>query len=392
LAAVPWATLQPGDEVQIAYRSQPYKVKVLLSQSGTATDPIRLTGVPGPNGERPWLDGVGATTPTGTSYPFAGTQDRGLVTITRRTDQPWGYKPSYLTISGLKLSGASSPSTFTDVGGASRAYTLNAACVFIERGEHITVDGSEVTNCGNGIFGASGDEEATLSRDLRLTNNLIHGNGNVERDREHNTYLEAIGCTYEGNVYGDLKLGALGSGLKDRCAGTVIRGNTIAGGAIFLDLVDAEESWMLTTVDPSYHTTIVEQNVFENVFDPGPAMDDGGFLVHYGGDTGLPSHYRKGTLTFRNNSVNIRVNQSNRYRLILIKAETDDELINFEGNTVTVQPFTAGQAKTQLCLMEAKGTLTVVGNANRVTAGWTPFRDGVPITGQIVNVGNIVSQ
>src|SRR5262249_22248274 len=63
LGAVPWESLGPGDSVRIHWRATPYREKVLLSNRGTATDPIVVCGVAdGPNGEPPVIDGRGATT------------------------------------------------------------------------------------------------------------------------------------------------------------------------------------------------------------------------------------------------------------------------------------------------------------------------------------------
>ena len=53
---VPWATLLPGDVVEIHSRSAPYKEKWVLNRRGTAGAPIRVVGIPSANGERPVID------------------------------------------------------------------------------------------------------------------------------------------------------------------------------------------------------------------------------------------------------------------------------------------------------------------------------------------------
>jgi len=63
IAEVPWATLQPGDRVLIYWKATPYKEKWVICRQGTASQPIAIEGVLGPNGERPVIDGNGATTP-----------------------------------------------------------------------------------------------------------------------------------------------------------------------------------------------------------------------------------------------------------------------------------------------------------------------------------------
>ena len=62
-------TLVAGDNVYIHYRITPYKEKILVSGRGTAGQWIRVSGVLGPNGERPIIDGDSAT--TGPNMHFA---------------------------------------------------------------------------------------------------------------------------------------------------------------------------------------------------------------------------------------------------------------------------------------------------------------------------------
>src|SRR5262245_58752069 len=78
IGAVPLATLLPGDTVRIHYRSTPYKEKWVICRQGTAAQPITFTGVPGPNGELPIIEGIGATTAPGLNYWREG---RGVVRI-----------------------------------------------------------------------------------------------------------------------------------------------------------------------------------------------------------------------------------------------------------------------------------------------------------------------
>src|SRR5215207_9607895 len=68
VGAVPWESLNAGDTVLINYRATPYKEKFVLSRVGTAAAPITVRGVLGPNGERPVLDGNGATTRAQLNY------------------------------------------------------------------------------------------------------------------------------------------------------------------------------------------------------------------------------------------------------------------------------------------------------------------------------------
>ncbi len=359
--AVPWEKLAPGDTVQIHWRADAYHEKILMSTSGTASQPIRVVGVPGPHGQLPVIDGQGATTRAQASYPYAATQDRGLVTITRDTHHLYGFKPSYIQIEGLVLRNANQLYSFTDASGATQTYFPNAASIFVERGQHIAIEHCTITGSGNGLFVASGDDEATLSRDILVQGNNIYGNGNAGSDRQHNVYTEAAGIVFQYNHLGALRRGALGGGIKDRSAGTVIRCNWIEGGARLLDLVDPEDSPDLMPRQPNFHQTYVYGNIF---LDRQPS----GTLIHYGGDSGVTSDYRKGTLHFYNNTVVVKVDQQQQFNTTLLEPSTNDEAVNLYNNILYTQSATPGSTPTQFNLVESFGKLTV--GTNWVSPGW----------------------
>src|SRR5690606_21806033 len=124
--------------------------------------------------------------------------------------------------------------TYTNAAGASgQAYSYSASAIYIEKGKHITIRGCTVTDCGNGIFVAPGggtSDPSSMSEYITLTGNYVHGNGNVGRIYEHNTYCEANFITYEFNRYGALRSGAGGNNLKDRSANCIVRYNWIFSG------------------------------------------------------------------------------------------------------------------------------------------------------------------
>src|SRR5262249_964365 len=191
LGDVPWGRLRAGDTVRVYWREAPYREKILLSGRGMEGRPIRIVGVPGPGGRLPVIDGRDATTSSQFDYPYAPTQDRGVVIVTRGRGQGWGYKPGHLVIEGLEIRGAykgdgGSSNTFRDARGQTRSYSRNAAAVYVERGEHITVRGCTITDSANGLFVASSGSEEVQSRDILVEGNYIHGNGNPGRDQEHN--------------------------------------------------------------------------------------------------------------------------------------------------------------------------------------------------------------
>src|SRR5262249_21815821 len=152
----------------------------------------------------------------------------------------------------------------------------NAAAIFVERGEHVTVRGCVLTDSAYGLFVASADTEEVVSRDILVETSWIYGNGAVGTDRRHNVYTEAIGIVFQSNRFGPPRAGAKGNQIKDRSAGTVVRYNWIEGGAHLLDLVEPEESTPMTTKAAGYHQTFVYGNVLIS------GDDDGSTLVHYG--------------------------------------------------------------------------------------------------------------
>jgi hypothetical protein len=62
LGSFTWYSLKPGDTADILWQSGGYHEKLLISESGTASAPINIVGVPGPNGHEPVIDVENATT------------------------------------------------------------------------------------------------------------------------------------------------------------------------------------------------------------------------------------------------------------------------------------------------------------------------------------------
>jgi hypothetical protein len=391
IGAVPWGQLAPGDDVRIHWQPQAYHEMILLSQSGTASAPITVEGIAGPNGQLPVIDGQNATMSSQLHYAYSGsatspgTPNRGVVVVSPAAGYTWGYKPSYIDISGLDIRNASPANTFTDNTGAVRAYSANAASIFVERGENITISNCTITGSGNGLFVASGGSEQLQSREILVQGCYIYGNGNAGSDRQHNVYTEAIGITFQYNHFGPLTAGSLGSNLKDRSAGTVIRYNLIDGGAHLLDLVNPQDSAPQATQDPNFHQTYVYGNILVNGVDaPVSAL-----MIHYGGDDGNTATYRKGTLYFYNNTVVVQANQSTSWRVVLFQLETNDESVDARNNIVYCGPATAGATKTELTLMNTAGNATF--GVNWVSPGWVASRSRVPFTGTISGTGNFIS-
>lgn len=287
IGAVPWESLAAGDVVRIHCRSTPYREKWVIGRQGTSTNWIVIQGVPDAQGNRPVIEGSNATTRLALDY---WNENRGVVQI-GGSSIPVDVMPRYVRIENLDVKSARIPFTFTDdAGTAGKAYADNAAAIYISKGENITISNCVIRDSGNGVFCGNGSN-------ILVESCWIYGNGNEGSAYEHNNYTESKGITFQYNTFGPLRNSACqGSNLKDRSSGCVIRYNWIESGNRQLDLVDAGDAAIYN--DPSYRSTYVYGNILIEPEDPNSRQ-----ICHYGGDSGVLSHYRQGTLYFYNNTV-----------------------------------------------------------------------------------------
>ncbi len=281
IAEVPWATLQPGDTVLIYWKATGYKEKWVICRQGTAALPITISGVPGPNGELPVIDGNGAVTPPNLNF---ASETRGVIKV-GSANIPADTMPKHIIIENLEIRGGHPSYQFSDDGGNTQTYSTSASSIYVEKGENITVRNCWITDSANGFFVASNDD--TVSRNILVEGNYIFGNGVVGSILQHNNYTAAIGITFQYNRFGPLRANSGGVNLKDRSAGLVVRYNWIEGGNRNLDLVDGEDSVQIRNA-PEYRKTFVYGNVL--------IKPDGGNnqTTHYGGDSGTTAELSKG--------------------------------------------------------------------------------------------------
>ncbi|HMO79961.1 MAG TPA: putative Ig domain-containing protein [Pyrinomonadaceae bacterium] len=352
IAQVPWATLQPGDTVLIHWRAEPYKEKWVICRQGTAENPITVSGVPGPNGELPIIDGNGATTPSNLNF---WSEQRGVIKI-GGANVPADTMPRHIIIENLEIRGAHPDYQFTGRNGNLQSYASAASPIFVEKGEFITVRNNIITDGANGFFVASSD--SAVSRNIVVEGNYIYGNGIVGSIFQHNNYTAAIGIVFQYNRFGPLRSGAPGVNLKDRSAGLVVRYNWIEGGNRNIDMVDGEDTAIIRNA-PEYRKTFVYGNIL--------IKQDGGNnqVAHYGGDSGNTANYRKGKLYFYNNTIySIRAGNTTVLRL-----STNDEQADLRNNI-----FFNTAAGTSLAMLAESGTLTLANNWAKT--GWRNSHDG----------------
>jgi parallel beta-helix repeat protein len=352
IAEVPWATLQPGDSVLIYWKATAYKEKWVICRQGTAALPITISGVPGPNGELPVIDGNGAVTPNTLNF---ASETRGVIKV-GSANIPTDTMPKHIVIENLEIRGGHPSYQFTDDNGATQTYSTSASSIYVEKGENITVRNCRITDSANGFFVASSDD--TVSRNILVEGNYIFGNGVVSSILQHNNYTAAIGITFQYNRFGPLRSGSGGVNLKDRSAGLVVRYNWIEGGNRNLDLVDGEDSVQIRNA-PEYRKTFVYGNVL--------IKPDGGNnqTTHYGGDSGTTADYRKGMLYFYNNTIY----STRSGNTVVLRLSTNEDLCDARNNI-----FFTTNPGTNLAMLAESGVLNLANNWSKT--GWRNSFEG----------------
>ena len=293
LGQVPWYALQAGDTVYIHYQPTPYYEKFQISGRGNASQWIRVLGVPGPNGELPVISGNNATTSSNNHFNWQSTDGNGIqwdgvVHIAPRSDDPTGTPPlpGYIEIANLQVQDGYQSYSFTAENGTRANYDIFASCIYSRSAQHVVIRNTILTNCGLGFYNWTGSGTQRfdgLQADTVLRGNYIYNNGVVGNYSEHQTYTESDGVTIEYNHYGPPRTGMLGSQLKDRSSGTVIRYNHIEGSpqGWLLDLVEAQNGAPAISSNPTYLQTFVYGNLLTNLL-----TQDGSF-IHWNADQGI---------------------------------------------------------------------------------------------------------
>lgn len=353
IGSVPWEKLAAGDVVRIHWREKPYHEKWVLSCRGTEEKPITVSGVAGPNGQLPVIDGKDATTRPQLDY---WGQERSVVKIGGSNSSAVA-EPGYILLENLDIRGGRSPATFKGRRGVA-SYRKDAASVSVEIVDHLVLRNLVLHDSGNGLLVSAG------SKNVRVERCHLYDNGNPGSITEHNAYTECDGIVFEGNHFGPLREGCSGNNLKDRSAGLVVRYNWIEGGSRQLDLVDATGNPALNA-SPAYRQTHVYGNVLIE-----REGDGNNQFVHYGGDSGQTSGYRKGVLYFDHNTVI----STCTHAVALFRLSSGEETVECHGNILH-----ATQGGKKLSLMSRLGVLRL--GKNWLSQGWVPSVD--EFTGKI---------
>ena len=178
---VPWSRLEAGDTVFIHWRPEPYREKWVICRQGTEEQPITISGVAGPEGQLPVIEGDQAVTAPRLNY---WSEERGVLKI-GGANVPSDLMPRYIIVENLDIRGARNSNLFSGDDGTTRRYGANASAIYLEKGEFITIRNCILHDSGNGLFVASGD--AAVSRDILIERNYIFDNGNPGSAFEHNS-------------------------------------------------------------------------------------------------------------------------------------------------------------------------------------------------------------
>jgi hypothetical protein len=375
ISDLPWLDLEAGDLVRIHYRPEPYRGIIAMNGIGTAEHPIRVYGLPGPNGELPVITGAGAAAGRNLDGGFFNEWTSGLGVIViygpwyepDPADPPPPTRPEYIEIANLGITGAYRDNRYSDETG-SHAWADGSAAIWLKAG-HVSVLGCDITGNGNGVFTqANSDILENVSSDTLVEGCRIYGNGTVGADRYHNLYIQGVGMTVQFCYIGTLRPGAEGSSLKDRSSGTVIRYNHIEAGARLLDLVEPEDTYRLLSAQPDFGLTYVYGNIMVN--DDSSPNGGCGTFVHYGADN-VEQDARKGTLFFYGNTVvNLSI-QSVNWRHNLFEAESPLADIRCFNNIFAHYGDSDNQLLAELGDLRAEG-------GNWISSGWLPYRPGDP--------------
>lgn len=254
LSLVPWAFLSPGTTVRIfnddATTRAPttYHQHIAIAATGTASQPLRICGVPDAHGVKPILDADGAISPPVQNSDWSGPwlQNLGLIVVYDRRHK-WDTSPDgshNLLIEGLHLRNVSPAYKFHRQGdGVLQPYDASAACIHVHTGRSVLLRGNELENCGQGIFVNSQTPEGSIVYDLTIEGNYIHGWGLPHYGLDHALYLQAIGATVQFNYFGEAHSRAAGSVIKSRSVLNFIRWNYVevnAATARAFDLVEPQ--------------------------------------------------------------------------------------------------------------------------------------------------------
>jgi pectate lyase len=320
LSQVNWIGLMPCDIVKVYYDPAGYHDIVVMVSRGDPNKWITLEGVPDPvTGAKPFLDGVEAKMPV-SSMSNSNFDSNGLLIIhgppsATVPNLAVGFHPGYLHVSGFKFQNAKMSNFVTTLSGVRQNWWQFTSGIAAYGVQHFAVDHCEFANNGLGLYINSTGDDLFQSRDILVSHNYFHDNGNVGTFGEHNAYTESIGIIYEYNYFGPITAGSNGLNIKERSPGLVFRYNYVHNGSYLLGLMDPDSN-------PDYERLAVDSfnedlnsmvYLYSNIFVvdtpagyTGTTPPDAPLIVQHGAGGGVSAwnpQIRYGTVYFYNNRV-----------------------------------------------------------------------------------------
>nr|WP_319394162.1 PKD domain-containing protein [uncultured Desulfobacter sp.] len=298
--ALQWLTA--GDVVRIYAKPDqaPYREKFIAAGVGTASNPIRIVGIPDDQGNKPVFYGYNALdNPNYGNYYW--NENRQVILIGQYSSKP----AEHLIIEGLAVHGAVYGDPYTNDSGQASTYASNACGIRVSMGT-VTIRNCDIHGNENGIFSAN-------TENLVIENCSIHDNGvHTSSTQQHNLYLGGgagsrvtVQYSHIGELLND------GQQAKFRTETLIFRYNWVEGGKnSVLDLVEDGDNG----VSDAY--------VYGNVLIK-PAYANNGRMIHFGGDNA--AIHRTGTLYFFNNTCIIKT--VNRQVVLFQITETGADVI-----------------------------------------------------------------
>ena len=412
LRDVPWATLNPGDVVNIHATPGGYHEIIQVSRTGTAAQHIVIHGVPDPvTGALPVLDGTNATTDPTVDWRNSVFAKVGLIVVSpRATGYVYGsYHISYIDIENLDIRNVLYGGTLTDKSGALLPWDGFACGIYVEWAHDLAVRGCEISHCCNGFFANSKNGSAQASARLLIEHNYFHDNslpytvdpanpGLIISNgyHEHHCYAESAGITYQYNHFGPLRPGCHGAAIKDRSSGQVVRYNDFdmleAGNAVMLLEPEGGFGWLNT--QPDFQQAFVYGNQFtiQNYVNPTSLITWGGFSS----SSNYPA-LKRGTLHFYQNTV---VNHHDAFSLFILPTTANsgslavNESVDCRNNIFFTDTSIQSNVYKAMNLHGNVGATLGGGNItfgpNWISPGWQKNSPGHPYGGNLTGTQNLL--
>jgi len=302
-----------------------YHEYLRIDGQGTQAQPIRIVGCADANGNLPIMDGQNATSYSPTDNSVAATiiglyqigiHHSGVFAV-----YPTINSPSYIVIEGIAFrnaypttSNGGAVSTYYAPGSSSATqWPSTSSCIRPYEGNHVTVRGNDMQDCGWGILADFNANNAWggFFGDFDLQGNYFNNIG-TNNYSEHMAYVQGFRQVVQGNVFDTLKSISNGEELKLRGVAEVVRYNqfnqstntrtldfveeqdsnlymsflgyyyTPAGSTSYHNLYpsDAYTPDMIAAADEAWHKAYA----YGNVFNMGPGAPSSQAPIHFFGD------------------------------------------------------------------------------------------------------------